>query len=154
LLAAYRREGIYTDCFAVTVAGRVDFTNYVEAFYTTPLFKIERWLLGLFGHATSDRDVRRLALGEVSRLSVWQVEARLPDQILLSDQSGNTRSWLMRETKRAETTLYFGSAVVPGEGRSRIGFGYRALTGFHCLYSRALLGATVHRLSPARAGDD
>ncbi len=154
LLAAYQREGVYTDCFAVTVAGHVDFTNYVEAFYTTPLFKIERWLLGLFGYATSDQDARRLALGEVSRFSVWQVEARQPDQIMLNDKSGNTRSWFMIETKRGETTLYSGSAVVPAEGRSRIGIGYRALTGFHCLYSRALLDAAANRLPSARAGDD
>jgi hypothetical protein len=48
----------------------------------------------------------------------------------------------------ARTRLYFGSAVVS------LSFGFRALLGFHKLYSKVLLLAAKSRLqTPARAGD-
>ena len=54
----------------------------------------------------------------------------------------------------ARTRLYFGSAVVPVKdarsGRPRFGLPFRALLGFHKLYSRVLLGAAVFRLERAR----
>jgi hypothetical protein len=49
------------------------------------------------------------------------------------------------------TRLYLGSAVVPvvsrSTGPSSIGFLFKALLGFHKLYSRALLGAAQSRLA-------
>ena len=51
----------------------------------------------------------------------------------------------------AGTRLYFGSAVVPVVSRqsakAEMGFAFRALLGFHKLYSRALLGAASARLT-------
>ena len=48
------------------------------------------------------------------------------------------------------TRLYFGSAVVPvvheASGQRRMGFGFRALLGFHKLYSRILLRSAVANL--------
>lgn len=45
LLIKYARGGSYTDCYAVEVAGSVSQAEFVEAFYTGALFKLERLLL-------------------------------------------------------------------------------------------------------------
>ena len=54
----------------------------------------------------------------------------------------------------ARTRLYFGSAVVPvanaGSGEDSIGFAFRALLGFHKLYSRVLLRSAAARLARQR----
>lgn len=152
LLAGYRSGGAYTDCFVATIPGRITQARYVEAFYTTPLFRVERWLLARFlARESTDADARRLAEGSGDTFAAWRVEARTPDQLLLCDINGQTRSWLMSvfnpESEPPATTLYFGSAVVPAAGRRRIGLIYRLLLGFHVAYSRALLRAAVARLT-------
>jgi hypothetical protein len=57
----------------------------------------------------------------------------------------------------AGTRLYFGSAVVPlrdaKTGGTRMGPLFRALLGFHRLYSRVLLRAAAKRLSRSGAGE-
>lgn len=142
----------YTDCFVVTVPGRVTQTAYVEAFYTTALFKLERLALAvLLGRPSTDPQARRLATGEVSTFAAWTVEARETDQILLCDFLGASRSWLMSvvDDVTGATTLYFGTALVPRPGGARLGVGFRALIPFHRPYARALLRAAVRRLASA-----
>src|SRR4051812_28810807 len=92
--------------------------EFVEAFYTTAVFKLERLLLRVFAaRPSTDGQAGKLARGELSSFAAWSVEGRAPDQLLLSDFSGRTRSWLMvsasDEPGLACTRLYFGSAVVP-----------------------------------------
>lgn len=152
LLARYCGGGAYTDCYAATLLGQIDLARYIEVFYTTPLFKLERWLIGVFGYPSTDDQAWRLATDETAAFSVWTVEARQSDQILLRDLKGQTRSWLMLETCVSSTTLYFGSAIVPADGRHAIGIGFRLLLGFHRLYSRALLAGAARRLERARDG--
>ena len=48
LLSSYIGTGAYVDCYSVDVPTSVTLACFVEAFYTTPLFKLERLLLGLF----------------------------------------------------------------------------------------------------------
>lgn len=48
LLRKYLQGGAYTDCFVTEVAIRATHTEYVEAFYTSTVFKLERWLLARF----------------------------------------------------------------------------------------------------------
>jgi hypothetical protein len=149
LLAAYAETQAYTDCYSVTVARPVSFAEFIEAFYTTPPFKLERWLLGRFaGLASTDAEARRLAQGQASRFAAWHVEAREPYQAILA--AGRTRSWLMVGPQPAEpgatTTLFFGSAVVPRK-RGGMGWSFNALLGFHKLYSRVLLGTAARRLA-------
>jgi hypothetical protein len=160
LLQASRDAGAYTDCYACEVPGQVSHAAFVEAFYTTPLFKLERTLLGWLAHRpATDVDARRLAEGTADRFSAWRVQARGPNQLLLADFTGRTQSWLMvahatDNGRRSGTRLYFGSAVVPqrprqGEadrGITRMGFAFHALLGFHRLYSRLLLGAARSRV--------
>jgi hypothetical protein len=157
LLRKYLSGGAYADCYVTEVAGAISHAEYVEAFYTTAVFKLERLLLSWFvARPSTDAQAGELALGTRTSFAAWSVEAREPDQLLLCDLQGRTRSWLMSAVgSRPETTrLFFGSAVVPavdrGTGQSRMGFVFRALLGFHKLYSRILLRAAVNRL--ARSG--
>ena len=164
LLQACRAAGAYTDCYACEVPGQVSHAAFVEAFYTTRLFKLERTLLHwLARRPATDADARLLAKGQTERFSAWRVEARAPDQLLLADMTGRTKSWLMvAPTAVVEgqtgTRLYFGSAVVPlrphsaeaGHGDRRMGLGFHALLGFHRLYSRLLLHAARARVMRMR----
>ena len=151
LLRRLKEAGAYTDCFTVTVAGDVTHAQFVEAFYTTWVFKLERAILALaVAKPSTDAQARALAHGDTDAFAAWTVEARAPDQLLLCDYRGRTRSWLMRAAAEGGgTRLYFGSAVVPvakAHGRRSIGGGFSALLAFHKLYSRVLLRAAVKRL--------
>jgi hypothetical protein len=156
LLAIYRERGAYTDCYIAEVPGVINHAEYVEAFYTTVLFKLERLVLALLlSRPSTDRQASDLAFARADEFAAWRVEQRGPDQLLLTDIHGRTRSWLMVARDAADpaspTTLYFGSAVVPlvdrHTGRRKMGIAFRALLGFHKLYSRALLHAAVVRLA-------
>lgn len=161
LLQAYGRDGVaYADCYCTELPGAVPLASFVEAFYTTPLFKLERAVLRWFaGKPSTDADARALAQG-ADRFAAWRVEGRTAEQLLLADFTGRTRSWLMVEPlapsgATSGTRLYFGSAVVPrgarkGGGRGAMGFGFHALLGFHKLYSRLLLRAACAALSRRR----
>jgi len=156
LLSKYAGPDGYADCYAVEVSQTVSHAQFVEAFYTTAVFKIERFILRVaVSRPSSDAQAAQLARGEVNAFAAWTVEGRADNQLLLCDFAGRTRSWLMVAPagNRASTgtRLYFGSAVVPartkGNGRANMGWVFRALLGFHKLYSRILLRAAVARLS-------
>jgi hypothetical protein len=152
LLGRYGGAAGYADCWISDVDRTVSQAAFVEAFYTTWLFKLERTVLKwLAGRASSDDDARQLARGAVDAFAAWRVEARRDDQLLLADVTGRTRSWLMTAPDaRGGTRLYFGSAVLPRtgrrSGRPSMGRAFRSLLGLHRLYSRLLLGAARARL--------
>jgi len=155
LLQRHAGAGAYADCYAVDVAGRVSHAAFVEAFYTTWVFKLERLILRLFASRPStDDEARQLAAGTRDSFAAWSVEGRTADQLLLGDFTGRTKSWLMvaaaEGTASPKTRLYFGSAVVPVRsrrtGQAGLGWMFRALLGFHKLYSPILLGAARARL--------
>jgi len=150
LLHTYAQSGAYTDCYAVEVPRAVTHGEFVEAFYTTSIFKVERWLLAKFlSRPSTDAEAHRLATGGLSKFAAWSVEQRESNQILLA--AGHTRSWLMASLEQSNTKLYFGSAVVPsrsgGSGASRMGWQFRALLGFHKVYSQVLLAAASRKLA-------
>jgi hypothetical protein len=156
LLHRYAGSGGYADCYVTEIARAVSHAEFVEAFYTTAVFKLERLILRLLvSRPSTDAQVRQLAQGERNLFAAWSVEGRLPDQLLLCDIAGRTRSWLMVCAAGGEasprTQLFFGSAIVPVRstitGQSSLGFTFRALLGFHKLYSRVLLRAARSRLS-------
>jgi hypothetical protein len=153
LLRRYADGPGYADCFVTEMAGTVSQASFVEAFYTTPLFKTERMLLALFAaRASTDAQAALLAAGSVASFAAWRVEARNNEQLLLADFTGRTRSWLMtvQRPEQASTFLYFGSAVVPGAGvagKHRLGFPFDTLLRFHQLYSRLLLQSARARIN-------
>ena len=157
LLSKYADAGAYTDCFATDVARTVSHAEFVEAFYTGGLFKLERLLLRAFlSKPSTDLQARQLAAGELNEFAAWTVAAREDDQLLLCAIDGRTRSWLMVSTTDVPggTRLYFGSALLLGRktgnasaGKATLGFAFKALLSFHNFYSRALLSAAARRLS-------
>lgn len=156
LLAKYEQTGAYTDCYATEIARPVSQPEYVEAFYTGAVFKLERLLLAWFvSKPSTDAQARELACGELADFAAWRVEERGTNQLLMCDLSGRTRSWLMVAPvgtgSSASTRLYFGSAVLPlvdkASGQARMSFVFKALLGFHKLYSRVLLHAARSRLA-------
>ena len=146
LLRAHADGVNYTDCFRVRCSRAATHAEYVEAFYTTWLFRLERWILAwAVARPSTDAQARELATGTRDGFAAWSVEARAPGQLLMCDLHGRTRSWLMTDGG----TLYFGSAVVAvagASGQRRLGAIYAVLLGFHKLYSRALLRAAATRL--------
>jgi hypothetical protein len=153
LLRKYVYAGAYTDCYVTQIAASVSLAEYVEAFYTTVPFKLERFILKwVVSKPSSDSDARHLALAQADSFAAWRVEGRSADQLLLCDFRQSTRSWLMvapPERNATGTRLYFGSAVVPARtksGEAQMGFVFQALLGFHKLYSRVLLRAATARL--------
>ncbi len=159
LLRRYFDGPGYADCYRVMVPMAVSQARYVEAFYTTPLFKVERTLLGVVARRpATDDDARALGHGQAQRFSAWRIEGQTATELLLADITGRTRSWLSAAPDEAGNgnVLYFGSAVVPHPrslpGQPRMGPGFHALTGFHRLYSRLLLGAAARRVTRGTGG--
>ena len=152
LLDHYVRAGAYVDCYSAGIVAPVSLAQYIEAFYTTPVFGAERSILKWFASRPStDAEASSLAAGEIDSFAAWRVEGRDANQLLLADYSGRTRSWLMVAPVATATQLYFGSAVVPrvdaATGRRSMGPVFGALLGFHKLYSRILLSAARRRLA-------
>ncbi len=152
LLGRYSGSGAYADCYSATISRAVSHAEFVEAFYTTWVFRLERLILKLaVSRPSTDAEARELAEGTRDSFAAWNVEARAADQLLLGDFMGRTKSWLMVAATETGTRLYFGSAVVPMRGanpeKPRLGFVFTALLGFHKLYSRILLRSAVARLS-------
>jgi hypothetical protein len=156
LLAKYQDAGGYADCYSTEVGRVVSHAEYVEAFYTGAVFKLERLLLAwIVSRPSTDAQARQLALGAVSSFAAWRVEGRATNQLLMCALDGRTRSWLMitplKSGNSASTRLYFGSAVLPrpnnASAKPRLGWLFTALLGFHKLYSRVLLHAARSRLA-------
>jgi len=132
----------------------VSHAQYVNAFYTTPLFKLERFILTwTVSKPSTDAQAKQLANGLTDKFAAWTVEARAENQLLMCDFANRTRSWFMIAPLEKSTRLYFGSAVVPRTGKSTLEFGYRSLIGFHKMYSVALLYAARARLKKTK-GDE
>lgn len=155
MLCPYQHGAGYADCYVTELPFLVTQQTFIEAFYTSPLFKLERTLLQLLASKpATDADARQLALGATQTFSAWRVESQSDSELLLADFTGRTRSWLRASAAPGSqpgsvSVLYFGSAVVPRRGGSAakpgMGWPFHALLGFHRLYSRLLLGAAARR---------
>jgi hypothetical protein len=153
LLNTYRggvrpeRWGKYGDCFSVTVDRVVSLADFVLAFYTSPVFRIERLILrALMGTPSSDSEARALADGSAASFAVWYVGERTATQLLMCDRYERTRSWFrVVALSGGSTLLQFGSAVAAARGDragdKALGGAFRPLLGFHVLYSQVLLHA-------------
>jgi hypothetical protein len=157
LLKTYRggkhpeRWGHYGDCFSVQVDSSVTLGQFVFAFYTSPVFRIERLILRvLVGAASSDAQAREIAEGRGTAFAVWTVGERTATQLLMCDRYGKTRSWFRVAPQAAGgTLLQFGSAVAarPAKAESvKMSRGFGVLLGFHRFYSRVLLAAARRRV--------
>lgn len=155
LLGRYAAPRAFTDCYVTEVALPVTIARFVAAFYTTPAFRLERQILAsALARPSTDAEAEELANGLRDTFSAWRVEDRRENQLLVTDVKGRTRSWFMVSPDQAgaapRTRLYFGSAVLPvinpETGAAGISLGFRALLGFHHLYSEVLLYSARSRL--------
>lgn len=156
LLRAYQVNGAFADCYTTVVAGTVTHQQFVAAFYSSVVFKVERGILKwAVRRPSTDAQAKQLAAGLIDEFAAWRVEQLAENQLLLSDFRGRTRSWLMvmpiTVGASQATRLYFGSAVVPAKGRGvgapSLGRVFHALLGFHKIYSMVLLRAAKGRLT-------
>jgi hypothetical protein len=148
LLNKYVTNGGYADCYLTKISGRISIADFLFAFYTTPLFRLERFILKLaISKPSTDFEARQLADGTRERFAAWHVEDRNENEIIMCDIHGRTRSWLMtipvNRANVSQTQLYFGSAIAPRHnsktGQPSLELGFRALLGFHKMYSILLL---------------
>jgi hypothetical protein len=151
LLAAYSMDGNYVDCYTTDVSGQISLAEFIFAFYTTSIFKLERFILQwTVNKPSTDVEARQLADHTAERFAAWNVENRHENEILMCDFVKRTRSWLMVVPDGSRTRLYFGSAVVPAKNSTRekptLEFRFRALLGFHTIYSVMLLYFAARRL--------
>jgi hypothetical protein len=141
------------DCFSVAVAQPVSLSEFVHAFYASPVFRIERAILRvLAGAPSTDAEARGVADGSGSSFAIWRVGERTTTQLLMCDRFEKTRSWFqVVPMEGGGTLLRFGSAVAANRNRKTealwVGRGFRWLMGFHVLYSRVLLGAALRRVT-------
>jgi hypothetical protein len=74
LLHQYVKSGAYTDCFSTDLLNSVSLAEFVEAFYTTWLFKLERFILKVaVKKPSTDAEARQLSRGELDRFAAWYV---------------------------------------------------------------------------------
>lgn len=153
LLEGYLTRGAYVDAYTTELPGQVTLPQYLFAFYTTPLFRLERLILKLvISRPSTDVQAKAVAEGRIDEFAAWTVEARREDEILMCDLVERTRSWFMViPAQDARTRLYFGSAVVPKAGRATLELGFRALLRFHQLYSVLLLWSARDNLQRTTA---
>lgn len=145
LLGRYAEAGHYTDCFSASVTGQIPLERWVRSFYTTPLFRGERLILGAFGLGSTDAELDAVLEGRASRFAAWTVEDRRDDELLMCDVNGRTRSWFKVGPGADDgTQVWFGSAVLASD--RGLPPGYRLLLPLHRFYSRRLLAAGVRRL--------
>jgi hypothetical protein len=146
MLEKYSMHGSYTDCYSTQISGQVSFSEFILAFYTTPLFRLERLILKLaVSKLSTDIQARQLADRTRKEFAAWHVEDRSENEILMCDFGGRTRSWLMTipvsTFNSPHTQLYFGSVVVPklNPETGQPSLVFQALLRFHRIYSILLL---------------
>ncbi len=144
--------GHQSDCFLASVDRVVSLADFVVAFYTSPVFRIERGILALVANApSSDAQARAVAVGSSKDFAVWRAAERTATQLLMCDRYESTRSWFgVVPTGVGGTVLQFGSAVAVNRnhhtGVVSLSAGFRLLMGFHVAYSKALLRSAGKRV--------
>ena len=144
-LARYEAQpDTHTDCYHARVAKHVPLERFINAFFNSWLFRIERLILKLsLTKPATDQDIANLANGTSNNMAAWRIEERDDDQILLEVPDTPIRTWPMREDAGDHTNLYFGSAILPmrtdKNGKPAMGHIFIMLMGFHQIYARALL---------------
>jgi hypothetical protein len=146
--------GAYADCFSLTIDREVDLADFVFAFYTSPVFRIEGFILRLLLGASSGRaDARAVADGTSESFSAWYVGQRTATELLMCDRYERTRSWFcVAPAAGGGTRLQFGSAVAAKRdektGAPASGGRFHFLLWFHIVYSQVLLRAAKLNLRP------
>lgn len=152
----YSPEYHYTDSFYCDFSSdgseNISFENYIYSFYTSSVFKLERFILRLFlRKSITDQMAGELAKGERQSYAAWNEEFRDGDQLLMADFMGSTKSWFMLERGANGSRLYFGTVVMSKkdrQGRVKPPMPFFQWTvPAHKFYSKALLWSAKRRLA-------
>ena len=102
------------DCFCATVPASVPLSEFVFAFYTSPVFRIERGILAIIlGARSTETQARAVADGSRDSFAVWRMGARTGTQLVMCDRYGKTRSWFrVVPAETGGTLLQFGSCLL------------------------------------------
>ena len=155
LLASYAENG-YADSYYTELPGHISMEDYVFSFYTTALFKLERFILTwTVLKPSNDLQAKELMDGKTDKFAAWTIEARKDNELLMCDMLKRTRSWFMvKHTDLNDiprTQLYFGTGIAPATRgatvKTSIGLFFILLLPFHKLYSVFLLLFAKWRLS-------
>jgi hypothetical protein len=147
--------GKYADCFAVRVRGHIALSDFVFAFYTSPLFRIEALILRIaLGVPSGKMPARLLADGRADTFAAWYVGQRTETQLLMCDRYERTRSWFrVVPIAGGGTQLLFGSALAKNGAHRKIPAvasrerrGFSLLMWLHIVYSQALLRSAAAKL--------
>lgn len=148
--------GCHSDAFKATVNFPVKIEDLVSAFFTSAAFLPERILIKLFTRKDASLEqATKLASGSSDKFALWRTEQRSETEILLAVGSGPIKSWfLIRPEPGNQTTLFFGSAVLPQgtskDGIPEVSFTIKTLEGFHNFYSRFLLKSALKKLNATK----
>jgi hypothetical protein len=148
LMQRYVGQGAtYTDCYRVEVPQQVSLSEFVTAFYTTPLFRAERLILSLaLRKRIHDGDINAMLSGRARTFAIWHVEEQSEDELLVCDAKDATRSWFwVMPLAQGGAALHFGSVVLAQEGRPLPKI-VQYTTPLHLFYARSLLNAARRRL--------
>ena len=150
LLNTYRANGAYSDCYATDIDGAVSHKQFVTAFYTTALFKLERMILNwAVSRPSSDAQAGRLASGATDAFAAWHVEKRCENQLLIVGLSWAHKS--LADGRSVENGQRPSNAFVlwvsSRSGRKRQNRQAHTWTGFPCFagFSQDLLEGTAAR---------
>jgi len=155
LLASYAENG-YADSYRTELPGHISMEDYVFSFYTTALFKLERFILTwTVLKPSSDLQAKELMNGKTDKFAAWTIETRNENELLMCDMLKQTRSWFMVKHNGTEnnprTQLYFGTGIAPATRgaatKKSIGLFFILLLPFHKMYSVFLLLFARQRLS-------
>jgi len=155
LLASYAENG-YADSYCTDLPGHISMEDYVFSFYTTALFKLERFILTwTVLKPSNDLQAKELMDGKTDKFAAWTIEARKDNELLMCDMLKRTRSWFMVKhtdiNNTPRTKLYFGTGIAPATRgatvKTSIGLFFILLLPFHKLYSVFLLLFAKRRLS-------
>ncbi len=148
-----KTPGCLTDAFRCKVDFSVNLEHFIQAFFDSSVFRLERLLIQILTRKQADlTQVKKLASGTDKTFAVWQVAQRSNFEILMKVGTGPIRSWLAAYPDQdGGTSLYFGSAVLPTKGdkngNQQVGFLFQATVWFHEFYSRLLLKSAVRTLT-------
>ena len=151
LVAPFLEKG-YADSYRTEINRSISLEEYVYNFYTSPLFKIERFILAwTVSKPSQDLDAREIAKGNTEKFAAWTVENRRENELLMCDFTKRTRSWFMVKqvgtSDAPRTQLYFGTGVSPSANKKSMGLLFNLLLPFHKIYSISLLYFAKRQLS-------
>ena len=150
-VASFQEKG-YADSYRTEINRNISMEEYVYSFYTSPLFKLERFILTwTVLKPSTDSDANELAKGNTTKFAAWTVENRSENELLMCDFVKRTRSWFMVNhtgtIDKPNTQLYFGTGISSSTKRKSIGLFFTLLLPFHKVYSRFLLHFAKRKLS-------